>query len=246
MDSLRRPIATLSDSFNLCQALKSDKGTGSDKRLRIVTAMLRQVFCVAQGATLACVTTATMLADALTKALVHCPSLLAAMNARRHVFVTSDSSYRCEDNLYCATVSSRTEELHHLLARRCATVISRTEELHHLLARRCATVISRTEELHQLLARRCATVSSRTEELHHLLARRCATVSSRTEELHHLLARRCATVISRTEELHQLLARRCATDQSHRGVASLLARRCATVRVAQRSCIICWRGVARL
>ena len=42
MDSLRRPIVTLSDSFNLCQAVKSDKGTGSDKRLRIVTAMLRQ------------------------------------------------------------------------------------------------------------------------------------------------------------------------------------------------------------
>ena len=92
MDSLRRPIVTLSDSFNLCQAVKSDKGTGSDKRLRIVTAMLRQVFCGAQGATLAFVTTATMPADALTKALVHCPSLLAAMNARRHVFVTSESS----------------------------------------------------------------------------------------------------------------------------------------------------------
>ena len=86
MDSLRRPIVTLSDSFNLCQAVKSDKGTGSDKRLRIVTAMLRQVFCGAQGAT------ATMLADALTKALVHCPWLLAAINARRHVFVTSESS----------------------------------------------------------------------------------------------------------------------------------------------------------
>ena len=42
------------------------------------------------GATLAFVTTATMLADALTKALVHCPLLLAAMNARRFVFVTSD------------------------------------------------------------------------------------------------------------------------------------------------------------
>ena len=53
--------------------------------------MLRQVFCGAQGATLAFVTTATMLADALTNALVHCP-LLAAMNARRHVFVTSESS----------------------------------------------------------------------------------------------------------------------------------------------------------
>ena len=84
MDSLRRPIVTLSDSFNLCQAVKSDKGTGSDKRLQIETG--------AQGATLAFVTTATMLADALTKALVHCPSLLAAMKAHRHVFVTSESS----------------------------------------------------------------------------------------------------------------------------------------------------------
>ena len=54
MDSLRRPIVTLSDSFNLCQAVKSDKGTGSDKRLRIVTAMLRQVFCGAQSDTCIC------------------------------------------------------------------------------------------------------------------------------------------------------------------------------------------------
>ena len=54
--------------------------------------MLRQVFCGAQGPTLAFITTATMLADALTKALVHSPSLLAAMNARRYVFVASDSS----------------------------------------------------------------------------------------------------------------------------------------------------------
>ena len=92
MDSLRRPIVTLSDTINLCQAVKSDKCTGLDKRLRIVTAMLRQVFCGAQGATLAFVMTTTMLADALTKALVHCPSLLSAMNARRHVFVTSESS----------------------------------------------------------------------------------------------------------------------------------------------------------
>ena len=92
MDSLRRSIVTLSDSFNFCQGVKSDKGTGSDKRLRIVTAMLRRVFCGAQGATLAFVTTTTMLADALTKALVHCLSLLSAMNARRHVFVTSESS----------------------------------------------------------------------------------------------------------------------------------------------------------
>ena len=44
------------------------------------------------GATLAFVTTATMLPDALTKVLLHCPSLLAAMNARRHVYVTSESS----------------------------------------------------------------------------------------------------------------------------------------------------------
>ena len=98
MDSLRRPIVALSDSFNLCQAVKSDMGTGSEKRLRIVTAMLRQVFCGAQGATLGFVTTATMLGNALTKALVHCPSLLAAMNARRHAFVTSESSTRSEES----------------------------------------------------------------------------------------------------------------------------------------------------
>ena len=54
--------------------------------------MLRRVFCGAQGATLALATTATMLADVLTKALVHYPSLLAAMNAPPCVFVTSDSS----------------------------------------------------------------------------------------------------------------------------------------------------------
>ena len=92
MDSLRRTdVSQVSDSFNLCQAFKSDKGTGSDKRLRIVTAMLRQVFCGAQGAALVFVTTATMLADALTKALVHCVSL-ACGNERtglRIVFVTS-------------------------------------------------------------------------------------------------------------------------------------------------------------
>ena len=88
MDSLRRPIVTLSDSFKLCQAVKSDKGTGSDKQLRnrysnAETSLLRST-----GATLGFVTTATMLADALTKALTHCPSL----KARRYVFVTSDSS----------------------------------------------------------------------------------------------------------------------------------------------------------
>ena len=55
--------------------------------------MLRLAFCGAQGATLAFVTTATMLADALTKALVHCPSLLAALHARLY-----DSSAG-EDNL---------------------------------------------------------------------------------------------------------------------------------------------------
>ena len=34
--SVLAEIVTLSDSFNLCQAVKPDKGTGSDKRLRIV------------------------------------------------------------------------------------------------------------------------------------------------------------------------------------------------------------------
>ena len=77
---------TLSDSFNLRQAVKSDKGTGSDKRLRIVTAMLRQVFCGAQRHL------HLSRQPRCSQMLVHCNSLLAAMNARRHVFVTSDSS----------------------------------------------------------------------------------------------------------------------------------------------------------
>ena len=54
--------------------------------------MIRQVFCGALGATLAFFTTATTLADAWRRALVHCPSLLAAMNACRHMFETLDSS----------------------------------------------------------------------------------------------------------------------------------------------------------
>ena len=93
------------DTLRLLQPLpssKTDKGTGSDKRLRIVTAMLRQVFCGAQGATLAFVTTATMVADALTNPLVHWNSLLAAMNARRYVFVTSESSTGERTNLPAA------------------------------------------------------------------------------------------------------------------------------------------------
>ena len=73
MDSLRGPIVTLSDSFNLCQAVKSDKGTGSDKRLRIVTAMLRQVFCGEQRH-------------------LHLSRQPRCSHARRHVFVTSESS----------------------------------------------------------------------------------------------------------------------------------------------------------
>ena len=52
-DSSRREILTLSDSFNLCQAVNPDKSIGSDKRLRIVTAMVRHVYCGTQGATLA-------------------------------------------------------------------------------------------------------------------------------------------------------------------------------------------------
>ena len=87
MDSLRRPIVTLSDSFNLCQAVKSDKGTGSDKRLRIVTAMLRQVFC-----NLCICHHSHNARRRLDEGLGPLPFVLAAMNAHRHVFVTSDSS----------------------------------------------------------------------------------------------------------------------------------------------------------
>ena len=89
------PVQTDYDTLRFLQSLPSCQirhGYWIGQALRIVTAILRQVFCGAQGATLAFVTTATMLADALMKALVHCPSLLAAMNARRHVFVTSESS----------------------------------------------------------------------------------------------------------------------------------------------------------
>ena len=90
MDSLRRPIVTLSDSFNLCQAVKSDKGTGSDKRLRIVAAMLGQSFVEQRERHMRL--SQQPRCSQMTKALVHCPSLLAAMTARRHVFLTSDSS----------------------------------------------------------------------------------------------------------------------------------------------------------
>ena len=47
-------------------------------------------------------TTVTMLADALAKPLVHCPSLLAAMNARHYVLVTSESSTGGRTNLPAA------------------------------------------------------------------------------------------------------------------------------------------------
>ena len=99
MDSLRRPIVTLSDSFNLCQSVMSDKGTRSDKRLRMVTAMLRQVFCGAQGATHAFVTTATMLADAFDESpgplsFVACGDGRTPSRVRDFRF-----QHRCKDNL---------------------------------------------------------------------------------------------------------------------------------------------------
>ena len=84
------PAQTDCDTLRFLQSLPScvirqgvlDQTSGSES---IVSAMLREVFCEAQEATLAFVTTATMLAD-------HCLWLLAGMNARRHVFVTCDSS----------------------------------------------------------------------------------------------------------------------------------------------------------
>ena len=58
------PAQTDCDTLRFLQSVSSCQvrqgGTGSEKRLRIVTAMLRQVFCGVQGATLAFVTTATM------------------------------------------------------------------------------------------------------------------------------------------------------------------------------------------
>ena len=61
--------------------------------------MLRQVFCEAQGATLAFVTTATMLADALTKALVHCPSVACGDERTPPRVRDFRFQHKCEDNL---------------------------------------------------------------------------------------------------------------------------------------------------
>ena len=55
--------------------------------------MLRQVFCEGQGATLAFITTVTMLADWLTKSMAdHAyATFLAALTARAYTFVASRS-----------------------------------------------------------------------------------------------------------------------------------------------------------
>ena len=71
------------DSLNLCENMKSDKGAASDKRLRIVINILRQVF----------ITMVTMLAHFLTKSMPdygYAP-LLAALAARTFVFTPSKS-----------------------------------------------------------------------------------------------------------------------------------------------------------
>ena len=65
-----RPVIVCTDSHNLADTVQSDAGTTSDKRLRIVTAMLRQTFGPDTGMTLRWVNTHEMYADALTKVMV--------------------------------------------------------------------------------------------------------------------------------------------------------------------------------
>ena len=80
MDSLRRPIVTLSDSS--CQ-IRQGYWIGQAPPNRDSNAETSLLWSTGSD---------TCVSDALTKSLVHWPSLLAAMNARRYLFVTSDSS----------------------------------------------------------------------------------------------------------------------------------------------------------
>ena len=65
-----RPVIVCTDSHNLADTVQSDAGTTSDKRLRIVTAMLRQTFAPGTGMTLRWVNTHEMYADAFTKVMI--------------------------------------------------------------------------------------------------------------------------------------------------------------------------------
>ena len=71
------------DSHNLADTVQSDAGTTSDKRLRIVTAMLRQTFAPGTGMTLRWVNTHEMYADALTKVMVAL-AVIAIMSSKSY------------------------------------------------------------------------------------------------------------------------------------------------------------------
>ena len=78
-----RPVIVCTDSHNLADTVHSDAGTTSDKRLRIVTAMLRQTFASGTGMTLRWVNTHEMYADALTKVMV-AVAVIAIMASKAH------------------------------------------------------------------------------------------------------------------------------------------------------------------
>ncbi|CAE8719458.1 unnamed protein product [Polarella glacialis] len=73
----------VTDSQNVAITVPKDSTALADKRLRIVVAMLRQVFCKDSHALLKWVPTKQMLADALTK-LMTTAALRAAMQSIRH------------------------------------------------------------------------------------------------------------------------------------------------------------------
>ena len=80
--AVKRIIHAVTDSQNLADNVDNDAGASADKRLRIVVAMLREAFSLAENAYLTWIPTWRMLADALTKLV--CGSMLrAALSGQR-------------------------------------------------------------------------------------------------------------------------------------------------------------------
>ena len=82
-----RPVIVCTDSHNLADTVQFDAGTTSDKRLRIVTAMLRQTFAANAGMTLRWVSTHEMYADALAKVMVALAviAIMSSKSPTRHL-----------------------------------------------------------------------------------------------------------------------------------------------------------------
>ena len=78
-----QPVIVCTDSRNLADTVQSNAGTTSDKRLRIVTAMLRQTFAPDTGMTLRWVNTHEMYADALAKVMVAL-AVIAIMSSKHY------------------------------------------------------------------------------------------------------------------------------------------------------------------